>query len=284
MEDRETAAPEPTEEVVSTEDQTATQAEETTTAEPTVEEGEATGPDSDEKTEATQDEEKPRQKSRAQKRIETLASRNRIQAEENARLRKRIDEAEKRLKELKPPDEDDFDDHDEYQEARLNHKVEEKLVQRQKDIALQEIRDQEEQSMNVRAQVFAENLQEFKNMTPDFDEVVNSGNIGLTTEMHDAIIGSLQGPGILYYLSQNPDLAVDMARMTPIEMARTMGKLEARLENNTPRPSMIKKPITNAPPPVKPLRPGGSPPPVDPNKLPVDVDIERRIKRLRGER
>ncbi|MDH5510303.1 MAG: hypothetical protein OEZ32_08110 [Nitrospinota bacterium] len=285
MEDRETAAPEPTETVseTETEDQTAIQADETT-VKPAVEEGETTGPDSDEKTEETQDEDdKPRhQKSRAQKRIETLAARNRHTAEENVRLREKLEAAEKRLKEMSPPIEEDFGSYEEYQEARVRYEVDSRFAESKKEDALNEMQARETQANDARHQVFAENLRDFKEVTPDFDEVVNKANVKLTQPMIDSITGSLQGPEMLYYLSQNPGQAAELVNLSPIDMAREMGKLEARLEASPPKPSATHKPISKAPPPVKPLPQGSSASPGNMDSLGADEYVKHRIAQLRG--
>ncbi|MDH4183349.1 MAG: hypothetical protein OEV92_03940 [Nitrospinota bacterium] len=279
MDERDTAAPETQPEEA--EEQTAQTATDTPTAEPAAGEGtpDPAAQGADDKGDEQTGDDKPN-KSRAQKRIETLVTKNHRQAEEISRLRRRAEEAEKRLTEMKPPKEEDFEDHDAYQEAKINHTVSQKVLQTQREQATADMAEIESQRVAERQKAFAEGMAAFKQATPDFDAVVDAAKVPLTNDMAGAIIESPEGPAILYHLSQNPGLAEELRQMPTLTMVRELGRLEKTLEGIHRQP--VQKPTTNAPPPVKPLPSGGSPVSVDPEKMTTAQYIAYRRKQLQG--
>jgi hypothetical protein len=102
--------------------------------------------------------------------------------------------------------------------------------------------------------VYAERLEDFKKVAPDFDKVVGQVT-GYT--LHDAALdlirASEKGPEIAYHLAQNPARIRELNAMSPVDAARHIGRLEERLSRPTPKRQ------TSAPPPVKPLAGGAAP-------------------------
>jgi hypothetical protein len=81
---------------------------------------------------------------------------------------------------------------------------------------------------------------------PDFEEVLASSDVPMTTPMQQAIMESDIGPKLAYYLANNPDEAEKIAGMSPIGAIRTLGRIEERLA--TAKPAVK---TTDAPPPIK---------------------------------
>jgi len=80
----------------------------------------------------------------------------------------------------------------------------------------------------------------------DYDEVVNRPVF--TPEMQDAIFESEHGAEIAYHLGKNGREATKIANLSPSQMNREFGKLEARF-SAVP----LTKKISNAPSPIKPV-------------------------------
>ena len=283
MEPRDTAAPETT--APQAEEQTAiatadpaAQPEQETSAPATPTEPTADGQETGQEKVDSAKETGP--KSRAQKRIDKLTASNYQKDEEIRRLAARAAEAEKELAALKPPKEDDFQDHEEFQEARINHAVSRSVLEQTRKSAMQEAQKLGEAEKAERGRNFVAAVEEFKTQAPDFDTVVNKANIPLSGEMTEVLTTSDKGPQMLYHLSQNPDLAAQIAQMPPQMAYRTLGRIEAQIES-APPPMAKTKPITKAPPPVTPLPSGGSPVAPDYSKMSAKAYMDRRIQEMR---
>ena len=99
-------------------------------------------------------------------------------------------------------------------------------------------------------------------------------NAILSDSMENAIIGSEQGPEILYYLGNHVDESYNIAKMDAINAARELGKIEAKL-------SLAPKP-TNAPKPIPKI---GSTENVDTDldsEMPMDEWMARRNQQVSG--
>jgi hypothetical protein len=161
----------------------------------------------------------------------------------------------------KPPKEEDFNgDWTAYVAARAAYEagkaVEGKLSAR-------ETRDQEvRRSAAERERDLAhlERVEEAREIIADYDTVM-AGMKGVTVsnDVIREIKSSEKGALIAYELARNPDRLAEMSRMTPIELAREMGRLEAAVKV----PAAKKQ--TTAPPPPTTLR-GGAAPSFDPAK------------------
>lgn len=92
---------------------------------------------------------------------------------------------------------------------------------------------------------------EFIKLKPDYVDKVRraprDGGPVITKPMADLIMASEVGPQIAYYLGENVEKSVAISRLPPIEQAREVGRIEARLEaaKAPPKPA-----VSQAPPPV----------------------------------
>jgi hypothetical protein len=105
---------------------------------------------------------------------------------------------------------------------------------------------------------FEDRAAAFKVLTPDFDqkiaELAKSLPGGLSPYVAEEIQDSEVGPAILYQLAANPRKALELNSMSPREVAREIGRLEAK--TSLPNP----KKQTSARAPIAPLSGGASPP------------------------
>jgi hypothetical protein len=101
-------------------------------------------------------------------------------------------------------------------------------------------------------------LADAKDRIPEFDKVLaKAGNIPATPDLNRAVLESDKSALLLHHLATRPDEVAALNQMTPVQLARRIGQIEARLSYPAARTQ------SNAPPPVGGLR-GGSAPSFDP--------------------
>jgi hypothetical protein len=125
---------------------------------------------------------------------------------------------------------------------------------------------------------FVERAEDAKAKIPDFDATFETfaragGQFAphVVEELHE----SEHGPVLAYQLAKNPRLAAELNAMSPRDAAREIGRLEAKV--SLPQP----KKQTQAPPPLKALT-GGASPPTDMAKLAQSEDITEFVKAVRA--
>jgi len=101
-------------------------------------------------------------------------------------------------------------------------------------------------------------IAEAKERLPEFDAALAKAKaIPVTQDVNRAVLESDKSALLLHHLSSRPDEVAALNQMTPVQLARRIGQIEARLSYPTARTQ------SNAPPPVGGLR-GGSAPNFDP--------------------
>ena len=125
---------------------------------------------------------------------------------------------------------------------------------------------------------------EGKKAFPDFDTALKvvieeAGPLidqkGLPTALGQVVLEADKPAAVLHYLGQNPDVAAELADLTPTQMARRMARIESDLSA---------KPKTSAAPqPLKPVKPAAVTNELSPD-LPVDEWMKRREKEIRERR
>ena len=96
------------------------------------------------------------------------------------------------------------------------------------------------------AQGWAEQVAEAKTKYADFEQVAFSAPI--SDKVSQMIASSDAGADVAYYLGQNPEIARQLSNIHPIEAARELGRIEARLSAPPPRAK------SSAPDPITPVR------------------------------
>jgi len=116
--------------------------------------------------------------------------------------------------------------------------------------ALQE--DKTNNDTQARQKAFQAKEEKYSKVMPDYMEVTRDQNVTLTKEMVEIAASSDKGPELLYHLAKNPDISASIARLSPLDAAREMGRIEAtKLTKET-------NVTSKAPPPAKTIK-GGDP-------------------------
>lgn len=155
-----------------------------------------------------------------------------------------------------PPKEADFNgDFEAFNRAMIAFEVAETLRKERSADDRAKIDDQVAEIREQRLADHRERVNEARKVFPDYDQVINTGlkDINGNPKNLDLLLESEKSELIAYYLAEKPERARDFARMHPLEAAKHIGKLEARL--SLPKP----KTTTSAPAPVSPLKGGATP-------------------------
>lgn len=193
-----------------------------------------------------QSEDEPAKKSRHQRRREHMADIQR-RLEAATAFKERIVAAK-----TEEPKETDFDDHFEYVAAKAvwrSTQAADKGRAQEADDALQHL-SQERQAEVVG--MFTEACDDARSRYTDFDAVALNPRLPVSPAMQEAILQSDMSADVLYHLGKTPALARQLAGLSPVEVAMSIGRLEGQLSR--PRPITQSK----APAPISPVKARGS--------------------------
>jgi len=192
-------------------------------------------------------------------------TKERESAREEARRERELRESlEAQLKELQTkgqptaepkvetePKPEQFTDMYEYQQALIDYRVDQRLMEEKQKEANARAEAERQQVINT----WAKRVEAAKAEIPDFEDMVGSADVAVSNEVRDAIFESDVGPRVLYHLAENPDIAEKLNGMTVTAALRMIGKLEAQFE--TEKKTEELKPVatkSKAPAPINPLR------------------------------
>jgi hypothetical protein len=120
--------------------------------------------------------------------------------------------------------------------------------------------ERQEEAAQQRAKTFTDKESAFRAEHPDYDAVARNPALPITQQVAEVILETDDPPAIAYYLGQNPQEAAAIAQMTPHQIGRAIGRIEAKLSappaSDAPRQPEPKT-VTKAPAPVTTL--SGSP-------------------------
>jgi hypothetical protein len=126
--------------------------------------------------------------------------------------------------------------------------------------AYQRTQERKQEAEQQRAKTFADKESAFRAEHPDYDAVARNPALPITQQVAEVILETDDPPAIAYYLGQNPEEAAAIAQMTPHQIGRAIGRIEAKLSappaSDAPRQPEPKT-VTKAPAPVTTL--SGSP-------------------------
>lgn len=216
--------------------------------------------------EATTAEEQERKSNKLNVRFSEITKQREAARQEAERERQARIELENKLKDmeakLKPapqepveadpkPKPEQFSDMFEYAEALSEWTADKRIKEEKAKEAAQRVEQERQKTMET----WSNRVNDFREKTPDFDDLVGSADVTVSNEVRDAIFESDVGPQILYHLAENPDVAKKLQGMSPISALRMIGKLEAKFEDApppTPKETAVK--TSKAPPPIKPIK------------------------------
>lgn len=151
------------------------------------------------------------------------------------------------------PKEEDFEDYADYQKAHTSWMVKEAVAANDLSRSEEGQRQSSEKQAYERSMDFDRRADVFRETHEDFDAVAKSPEMmrfytDYAPHLAEAIESNEKGPEIAYHLGENPDVAIKLARMSPIQAAVEVGKLEAKLSTD-PKPKAVSK----APDPINPV-------------------------------
>lgn len=196
-----------------------------------------------------------------QKRIDQL-TREKYEAQRNADFYKGLAMARQTAQSNQPkpgefdkprPKEDDFTDYTQFIEALTDWKADKRDFEREKSRKLDK---EASKNADIRAQ-----YRKSRENHEDFDEVALNPGLPFNAAMDEASAGPNYAE-ILYYLGKNPGKAADIASMTPIQVAKEIGRIEAKITSK-PKDKRLPGGVT---PPRK-LPDGGGSEPKDIEKM-----------------
>ena len=110
----------------------------------------------------------------------------------------------------------------------------------------------------------------------DFDTALSNFRMlgGLPPHMAEAAIATGEGHKVLYALGKDPDRAAEIMSLPPVRMAVELAKLA-----NAPAKAAAPKPVSNAPPPVRPVD-GAARASDNPDSMTMDQWVQWRQRQL----
>jgi hypothetical protein len=239
------------------EDETTEKSESASDADTDGEDTELEGGEDEDEGDEPESEEKPRRKGGVQKKIDRLTRERRSLEAENAALKARLDggkptEATPAASDAsdKEPNIDDFPTYEAYNRALIRYE----LKQDEKAKAVQAEMAKAEESQRQVLDSFNKRVAEFKATAKDFDDVLAAVEVPISPALQIAILESEVGPSIAYDLAKNPKELERINALSPLAIAREVGRLEAAKL----KPAEAPKPkLSQAPKPITPVAKGG---------------------------
>ena len=245
-----------------------------------------TGEQPEQPAESTEQQEAKRL-SKFQRRLERQKT-ARIQAETRAQIAEerlaRLEEQSRQQQSRKEeaPKREDFDDYESYLDARQDWRSEQRRAESSQPQQEPPKRPQADPQAAIAAD-WTKREDAFKATARDYETVVEpfvSEDIGaLSDQARRVIIDSENGPRLLYHLAKNDADVERIADLSPARQVAALVELEDKLKSEPPRrPS-------NAPPPIKPVAPRGSPTPqITGNESQAEYEAKRKAQGARWAR
>lgn len=139
-----------------------------------------------------------------------------------------------------------------WDEAKYSAAVIEYAKAEAKAAAMEALREDRQKSQQVTGRAAFEARQaEFAAKVPEYHAKVTDPTLPISSAMAEVIVESDRGPELALYLANNRDQAEVIARLPPVQAARALGRIEARLESpaDVPAPAPKPVPVSKAPPP-----------------------------------
>ena len=154
-----------------------------------------------------------------------------------------------------------FQDVFEYQKAVAVWAAEQVQSEREQERAQKEAATAEQ----ARISEAIKRQDEYRKTVEDYDDVVDAAadaGVMISNVVREAMLDSEFYPQILYHLASNVEEAKAIAKMSPVQAVRAIGKLEAKFEGTPVAKAAPVKAVevSKAPPPISPLKGGSAKP------------------------
>lgn len=204
--------------------------------------------------------EAPKKKGGFQKKIERLkteydaVSKRAAKAEaELERLRSGVQQPKEPAKTDGRPKPEDFEQYHDYLKADALYDIREerKAEKAQEERVTNEAKAM--QTYQAKVDALTERAEAFRETAPDFDDAIEAVEKAGLTPPHIvmAVLNSDIGEQVGYYLAKNPAELMAMQNMNEVQLAKAIGKIEAKLESQGTEPAVR---TTKAPPPISPIK------------------------------
>jgi hypothetical protein len=234
--------------------------------------------------------EKPKKKGGFQRRIDKLNARNAQTASELEALRRELAELKSAGEKPKTqatapadkPKAEDFESHADYVDALTDWKIEQRESKAKAEAEQAKLAEQH----NKLRTTHLERVQAFAAKTPDLEDVTEDvSHIPHSAAFESEILRSENGPELYYELAKTPAEFERIQKLSPMQVARELGKLEVKL---AARAAEAKKPepkkITQAPKPIAPVGKSAAPVSKDPEAMTFAEYERMRREQLRKRR
>lgn len=201
--------------------------------------------------------EKPEEKKKGgfQRRIDKLTTERKQLAAENEELKRKLagepaaqPKSEATAAKPKP---DDFTSYDDYVEKLAEWTTDQAEAKREAKRQAQEASRKAEQAQAEVSNVWQSRVKEFAATAPDFEDVLEAVDTPISPALTQALLDSEHGPAIAYELAKNTKEIERLNTLSPIAVAREIGRLEAAKA----KPAAAKR-TTLAPEPISPVTRG----------------------------
>lgn len=219
--------------------------------------------DESEKDESEHKEERPRKKNGFKKRIERFqkqlsskdqeiehwkseALKSKSQPKNQSEVEGHKNDSQDNSKRPKP---EDFETFDQYNEALTDWKIDQREMAKDRKTKEESLKSEYQKTVTT----FQERVKEFEKANADFHDVLSDvDDIPLSVGLQEVVLSSESGPELIYELAKNREEYERINKLSPLMIAREIGRLEARLSSKqeTKQQTITK---SKAPPPMNPL-------------------------------
>lgn len=200
---------------------------------------------------------KPNGTQRNKEKLARAEDRARAAEDRAAALQAKLAEAERRA----IPKLEDFPDWDAHQAATQSEVIDRTLTKREAESAAQEAKEARQALLAEAVEAHKAREAEARQRVPDYDAKLAAYKGPMPSEfVQELMFQSDKSELFLLHIADRPELVRDLNRLPPVEAARRIGQIEARLSYPTP------KTATNAPAPMGTLK-GAASATVDPAKM-----------------
>ena len=169
------------------------------------------------------------------------------------------------------PKQEDFASYDQWQTALIDHRLNAKLEQRERERKAAEERSKAERTAAERQASLRKAAEEAASKYPDFEDALEANDVPITQAMADAIDESDRKVDLLWWLAKNPDEAKRIAGLSPVSQARHL----ARIEYEKLAAAQPQKTVSDAPEPPRTVKGKGQPAP-NPEKMTMEEYVRWR--------
>ena len=157
------------------------------------------------------------------------------------------------------PRPEDFEDYAQYTRAVVAFEVNKAKTEWGNEAIKNQQRETETQKEQKQQDLIRAGIEKYG----DFEDVAMTQTVPITPVIRDILLESEMGHDVAYYLGRNRPEAIQIARMTPTQAAKAIGKIELEITKIQAENPPQKRNISNAPPPINPLKQAN--PTIEPN-------------------